>query len=360
MGEPFPFLFPDSHTNFPSYTIVIRVMPTLKRLLFSLLCSLLLAACHSGNKFSLKGTFKHLENGEFYLFSTDPAWQEFDTVRVENGKFNFSCELTDTLVMTMQYPNFMQMQIVAMPGGTVQIKGDANNLRSVQISGGDDNHLLTVFRHATGGQSNRQQTNMAEAFIRRYPGTFAAEAVLDRYFLSAEDFDAQKLSEFLSLMKRAAPGRPSVRRLNSRYASTLRTREGQILPAFKARSLKGTALSDSSFRGKYLLIWFWSTWNTELAYPVTHLRSAMRPYNGKVQTLSVSLDADSSVCLRQIKLDSIPAHVVCDRLSWRSPLVQAFGIRSLPAAILVDPKGKIVLRAEEEGAVIEKLRKIFP
>lgn len=360
MGEPFTFQFPKSHTNLRLHTTVFPTMSILKRLLFPALCCLLLAACHSGNKFTLKGTFKHLENGEFYLFSTDPAWQEFDTVRVENGKFSFSCELTDTLVMTMQYPNFMQMQIVAMPGGTVQIKGDANNLRTVEISGGDDNHLLTTFRHATGGQSNRQQTNMAEAFIRRYPGSFAAEAVLDRYFLSAEDFDAQQLSEFLTLMKRAAPRRPSIRRLNSRFASTLRTREGRTLPPFKTQSIKGEALSDSTFRGKYLLIWFWSTWNTELAYPVTHLRRAMRPYNGKVQTLSISLDADSSICRRQIKVDSIPAHVVCDRLSWRSPLVQAFGIRSLPTAILVDPKGKIILRAEEEGAVIEKLRKIFP
>lgn len=335
-------------------------MNTLKRLCPFLFLCLLLAACGSGNKFTLKGSFKHLESGEFYLFSTDPAWQGFDTVRVENGKFNFSCELTDTMILTMQYPNFMQMKIVAIPGGTVQIKGEANNLRTVQISGSDDNRLLTAFRHAAGGKSERQQENMAEDFIRHHAGTYAAQAVLDRYFLSAEYIDEQKLSEFLNLMQRSAPKRTSVKRLKNRYASVVNSRAGRPLPAFNARTVKGETVSDTTFRGKPLLIWFWSTWNTELAYPVTRLRTSLRPYRGRIETLSISLDADSSTCLQQIKRDSIPGRVVCDRMSWRSPLVQTFGIRRLPTAILADAQGRILLRAEEEGAVTEQLRKMFP
>ena len=95
----------------------------MKRFLLTLLKSLpaliLLTACGSSDRpFTLKGHFRHLQSGDFYVYSTDPTWQGFDTVHVDEGRFRYSRPITDTLVLTIQYPNFMQMQVIVAPGKT--------------------------------------------------------------------------------------------------------------------------------------------------------------------------------------------------------------------------------------------------
>lgn len=332
----------------------------MKRILPLLLLVFLWASCGGGrDRFTLKGSFRHLQDGEFYVYATDASWSGFDTVRVEDGDFKYSHELADTTILTVQYPNFMQMQVVAVPGGTVKIKGDANNLLTAKISGNDDNDLLTEFRHSIVGKSSSRVLSMAEAFIKSHPASFASLALLDKYFITAEHFDIQKINELLTLLHQAVPGRTAVMSLQSRFEPFARTLQGRLLPPFAATTLKGEKVSNATFKGKPLLIWFWSTWGPEQSYPVVHQRVALRPYIGRLGLLSVCLDADSASCRRVVRQDTIAGHVVCDRLSWDSPLVHAFGVRRLPTSILVDASGKVVCRDADEETILRKLKTLY-
>ena len=115
---------------------------------FSLSFSLILLVACSGDKqsFTLSGKFKGLEQGEFVCFSSAPEWGTFDTVRVQGGKFTLTHPLADTVVLTLQYPNFMQTQIIAIPGEEVTVHGDANNMLAIEVGSDDDNELLNEFR----------------------------------------------------------------------------------------------------------------------------------------------------------------------------------------------------------------------
>jgi hypothetical protein len=332
----------------------------MRRFLPLLLLVLLLASCGGGrDRFTLKGSFRHLQDGEFYVYSSDPSWSGFDTVRVEDGEFKYSHELTDTTILTVQYPNFMQMQVVAIPGGTVKIKGDANNLLTARISGNDDNDLLTQFRHSIVRKSPAEVLAMAEAFIKAHPASFASLVLLEKYFVNAERFDIEKINNLLALLHKAVPGRTLVSSLQSRFEPFARTLPGRPLPAFAATTLKGEKVSNATFRGKPLLIWLWSTWGPEQSYSVMQQHATMRPYRGRVGLLNVCLDADTADCRRLIRQDTVPGHVVCDRLSWESPLVRSFGVRRLPTPILVDAAGKVVCRDVDEATVMEKLKTLI-
>ncbi|MGN0301361.1 MAG: DUF4369 domain-containing protein, partial [Anaerotardibacter sp.] len=86
-----------------------------------LLLTILLISCGGQRgSVSVEGHFKNLQDGRFFVFSADPSWGTFDTIRITDGSFKFTHELYDTVLLTVQYPNFLQMPIVAIPGKTIK------------------------------------------------------------------------------------------------------------------------------------------------------------------------------------------------------------------------------------------------
>ena len=69
------------------------------------------------------------------------------------------------------------------------------------------------------------------------------------------------------------------------------------------------------------------------------------------QRLNICLDADTSSCLRTLRRDSIGGYTVCDLRTFESPLVQTFGLRTLPSNIFVDSNGII----RERDISVDKL-----
>ncbi len=328
-------------------------------LLKSLPALLILTACGSGDQsFTLKGKYKNLQSGDFYVFSTDPSWQGFDTVHVDEGKFQYSRPINDTLVLTIQYPNFMQMQVVVAPGATTTIKGDANNLLKTKIGGLEDNERLSEFRLSTVGKNEGEVLQLAEDFITRHPASFVSLALLQKHFLSQPEIDYKRVGRMLDRMVKATPRRPAVKRLHTEFQALAQCAPGKKLPKFSALTDAGIRVDNATFRGKHLVIWFWAMWNAEMAYPVTHVRQLMKNCNGQLQALNVCLDADTATMHRVMKRDSLTAHIVCDRLEWNSPLVRAFGVRDVPSAILVDPAGTVIARDLNEEALEKKLETI--
>ena len=113
------------------------------RLLLAL-SALLLAACSQPkDKFIFEGKIAGIQQAEFYVYSDDGALSGVDTIRIDDGKFSYECQLTSPAVLTLLYPNFSQTYIVAEPGKTIEMKGDAAKLGEADITGSEENELLT-------------------------------------------------------------------------------------------------------------------------------------------------------------------------------------------------------------------------
>lgn len=335
----------------------------MKRFLLTLLKSLpaliLLTACGSSDRpFTLKGHFRHLQSGDFYVYSTDPTWQGFDTVHVDEGRFRYSRPITDTLVLTIQYPNFMQMQVIVAPGKTTTIKGDANNLLETRIGGLEDNELLSDFRKSLGKQGIQAGQSRAEEFIRNHPASFASVALLQRYFLATRDIDYARAERLLKLMMKAAPHRTITKSLRAQLSQLAQCAPGRRLPSFSAVTEKGDSVTDKTFRGKNLVIWFWAMWSADMKYPVIHVAQYLKKHPDRLQALNICLDADTAALHQTIKHDSLRGHIVCDRQEWNSPLVRSFGVRDVPSAILVDTAGTVIARDLNEEALGKELERL--
>ena len=71
------------------------------RLLLAL-SALLLAACSQPkDKFIFEGKIAGIQQAEFYVYSDDGALSGVDTIRIDDGKFSYECQLTSPAVLTL-------------------------------------------------------------------------------------------------------------------------------------------------------------------------------------------------------------------------------------------------------------------
>lgn len=110
--------------------------------LITLLLAILMAGCSvSKDRFRLNGKFKNLHTAEIYIYSEEGR----DTIRIQGGKFVYEKKLSRPMILTIQYPNFAEMKIVAEPGKETKFVTDAADLTQTKLSGSDENKLLSDF-----------------------------------------------------------------------------------------------------------------------------------------------------------------------------------------------------------------------
>ena len=126
---------------------------------------------------------------------------------------------------------------------------------------------------------------------------------------------------------------------------------GTVLPDFKQNDVNGKSVSLSSLRGKYVLIDFWASWCGPCRAENPNVVKAFNAYKDKNFTvLGVSLDQDKTKWLDAIKKDGLNWTHVSDLKYWNNEVAVQFGIQSIPANYLIDPKGVVIgkdLRGED-------------
>ncbi len=116
---------------------------------------------------------------------------------------------------------------------------------------------------------------------------------------------------------------------------------------------KGKKYSLDNFKEKYVYIDVWATWCGPCKREIPHLKKLVEKYKNKnIQFISISVDNG-----RGYKNDATQAKNGWKRMifnrkmnwlqlyatkAWNSAFVRAYGIRSIPRFILIDPKGNIV------------------
>lgn len=316
--------------------------------LYTLICLSLVAlfvACGPGkDRIRFEGTLSNINDAEFYVYSEDGAFEGVDTVKISDGKFVYERKLTSPAVLTLLYPNFTQTYIVVEPGTTVKMKGDASKIGEAQITGTEQNELLTDFRikHANDAPNNQQLA--AAQFVRENAQSLAAVAVFHKYFANKENPDPQTALQLLDLLKKAQPKENAVAYLDKFYRPIFMNGKGEPLPRFTAQTIDGQTVSSDSYKGKKLIIACVGTWQSDSRPLLINLRRKLRTMGGEWQCLIVSLDVDHAVLRSSLKNDSISYPVICDRQAFNSPLVQTLGLHYVPSLMLVNEQGKIIQR----------------
>lgn len=312
---------------------------------FLLLVVLLLPSCGPDkDRARFEGKLSNITNAEFYAYSECGAFEGIDTIRIEDGEFVYERQLTQPTLITLLYPNFTQTYFVAEPGRTVKMKGDAARIGEAELSGTNQNDLLSDFflNNLKAPESNQRLA--AADFIRKHTNTLAAVAVFQRYFSAKYAPDTQLALSLLDVLKKAQPKQPEVRYLDEFYRPIFNNGVGRQLPAFETTALNGKRVSSADYKGRPLLICTLASWQSESYTFIRQVHAKVKQANPRPEVLIVSMDVEKDALNGAMKNDSIPYPIVCDRKAFESPLVQKLGLHYVPACMLVNEKGVIVQR----------------
>ncbi len=328
-------------------------------LLATLLLLLLAASCGTaGDRTKIKGKFKNISDAEFYIYDETGTENIFDTIQIRDGNFTYECLLDEPRVLTMLFPNFLQIRFVAEPGKEIDIKGDATQLMKTDIGGTESNKALTEFRHEYGNLPVAEQQEAAAKYIRSHAATHTATALFVQYFAQAEQFDSLTTG-LIRTMLDAQPDNAVLRVYERRLAAIAAVSPGTTLPSFTAVDMKGDTVRSDDYGQRPLIVLFWSSWNNKCRTYAAAVRRCKQTYGQDFDMLTLSLDYSLFTTNRRAVSDSLPGHVICDGESFDSPLAKTLGVRYVPGLLLVDKDRKIVARDLPADKLHDELGKLI-
>lgn len=322
--------------------------------------TLVLASCgtRSGH-FRIEGRFLNLNQGEFYVYSTDGAINGLDTIKVNGGRFAADIPCTQKGTLILIFPNFSEQPVFAQPGKSVDIKADASHLKQMKVTGTKDNELMTDFRQATAQAAPPDVIATAENFIRDNRKSPVAVYLLGRYFIT--DGDARQLKkarELLALLKEAQPQNS----LLTRAAQSIRLLAANSakgpLPSFRATDTNGKTVSNATLKGKPGIICTWASWNFESESQMRRLENIVRDNSLQMSVTGISLDGSKSDCKSCYDRNQFTFTSICDEDMFEGNTVNTLGMTKVPANIIYDKTGKIVARDVTVDELEKKLKEL--
>uniref|UniRef100_A0A832I339 Redoxin domain-containing protein n=1 Tax=Eiseniibacteriota bacterium TaxID=2212470 RepID=A0A832I339_UNCEI len=139
-------------------------------------------------------------------------------------------------------------------------------------------------------------------------------------------------------------------------------------PPFSLRGLDGGTVSLASFRGRVVLVDFWATWCAPCVRAMPELESLARELRAKgAEVLGISIDEGGAAKVRRfVEKRKVTYPIALD--DARAPAWEAYRVKAIPAAFLVDREGRIVrqwlgrtdpaeMRAAVEAALADTARR---
>lgn len=326
-----------------------------KHITYLILLTLVLVSCGvDGKHFKLEGRFLHLNQGEFYVYSTDGVLDGIDTIKIEGGRFAYEipCDEEGTLVMV--FPNFSEQPIFTQPGKTVEIKADASHLKELEAEGTDNNKLMTAFRKQVSNMSPLQAVDAAEEFVKHNPKSDVSAWLIRKYFILAPKPDYAKAKQLLDLMIAEQQKNGKLVNLQQQLIGLAAT-AGKSLPIFTATDINGNKVTQANLtQSPNAVVFLWASWNYESTDMQRQLKRLKAAKGNGLSVIGVCIDPSKSEMQQSLRRDSISWPTINDGMMFDTKIAKQLGLSQVPANILLK-NGKIVGRNLRMNELKEKI-----
>lgn len=113
-------------------------------------------------------------------------------------------------------------------------------------------------------------------------------------------------------------------------------------PAFALRDLAGKPLSNASLKGQVVLLDFWATWCAPCRKSMPELQALHEKYrNQGFMVAGISTDEGGEAKVKKFVASKKYTYPIALDAA-KNPAWEAFGVRAIPAAFLLDREGRIV------------------
>lgn len=330
--------------------------------IYTLCHALILVSCSSDNhSFKIEGRLLNLNQGEFYVYSIDDTTRDIDTIKVVAGRFAYETQCKGETTLMLVFPNYTEHPIFARPGGSVDIKGDAHNMKEMKVSGSDDNKIMSEFRTKTYGASLDDTRKAVRRLARDNKGSRAAAYLVYRWFVACEKPDyasARQLTDDLLTAQK------DNRLLNSMKSSLTARRslgKGDDAPVFTAHDIDGREINERVLKATPIVVAVaWASWNFDSSNMLRRAQQTAEEHDGRVSVLSVCLNPDLWSCRKHLQRNSLTkVTTVCDGKMVEGDLYNRLGMATLPDNV-VFKNGKVAATRLTTAELMDFLRKELP
>ena len=175
-------------------------------------------------------------------------------------------------------------------------------------------------------------------------------------------FEAERVNPLVDQIPASYASNEDVVALKEHLATVAKTAVGQKFIDFTMNTPEGESvkLSDFIAKNKYTLIDFWASWCGPCRAEMPNVVAAYKKYQAKgFGIVGVSLDRDAEAWKKAIKDLNITWPQMSDLKAWDCEGAKLYGVRSIPATVLVDQEGTIVARNLRGDAIAAKLAELL-
>ena len=325
-----------------------------------LLVAMLLTACGGDSgKFKLEGRLRNINQGEFWVYSTDGGIAGFDTIAVRNGRFSYEIELRSPSTLVVVFPNYSEQPVFAEPGENVHIKGDATHLKEMIIEGTDDNEYMTELRMELNETAPPDVSKVVSAYIREHLESPTSIYLLNRYFLLTSTPDYLQAQKLVDLMLKERPDNGELIELQKQLKALQGGALKSKLPAFTATDVKGGKVTEKALKAKLNVVSVWASWSYSSTDQQRRLKTLKDKYGDKLGIVSICIDGRPADCKQRVQRDSLKWSTVCDGRMWNTPLLAKFGLADVPANLIIDEKGVVIERNLQPQKLEERVNDLM-
>lgn len=311
----------------------------MKQLLMMVMAVFLLVSCQETPKgYVINGVVENMPDGKIYLKSfRNKMFFDVDTAEIKEGKFTFKGEVDQPLLYGLATEN-MNYPVQLFVENT-----------TMDVTIGNDGETIIVQNSPVNAVFQENQSKVFEngfdidSLISKYPDSPAAAFYLYRYFTYQLPLDQLKATR--AKISPALAGCPYVKDLDGIIGQLENVQIGKTAPDFSLPDTAGVAVALADFRGKYVLLDFWASWCPPCRRENPNVVKAFQDYKDKNFTiLGISLDNNKDKWLKAIADDQLTWTHVSDLKYWDSEIPALYGVRGIPANVLLDPNGVIIAK----------------
>jgi thiol-disulfide isomerase/thioredoxin len=321
------------------------------------------------------------ENSEVYLSKIGENSKQvyIDTTVVENGSFSF--DLSDQKNQLLNI-----IRIDGLPGNFIfvkedfspmQLKVDNLDLRNSELKAGKHNQLLTDYvsslkkysenmadvqsklKNAFQTQNrsevaearslqksiDEESVEMRKQLIKDNPESVVSLMVLSD-LMRTKKVNNQEAKEFFNSLGDDVKDLELGKSIQEQIENVGATDVGAVAPMFSGPTPEGNKLKLEDAMGKITLIDFWASWCKPCRIENPNIVDVYQDYKDKgLSIVQVSLDRQNQkkAWVNAIEADNLGDwNHVSNLMFWKDPIAVKYGIRSIPAAFLIDEDGVII------------------
>ncbi|WP_082063689.1 TlpA disulfide reductase family protein [Draconibacterium sediminis] len=343
-----------------------------------ILLILLVVSCSNDEKreCNLTGTLKNAPD-KTTLFLVDMESRILvDSIQVVNGEFNYSLPLSHPQYFLLHNQRnkqpFRDMKYVWLEPGQIIINGDFEFLKNSTIVGSTSQNEFEAYSKLVDNATKEINKMQEELYFKSPEDQKADSLLIEELKSNLSDgivgFISNHSDSYVALNILHSESYLAFRHLKKdqiKYAfnslfSELRESEkgieiekyielpeppkvGDLAPEIMQVTPTGDTIKLSDYRGKYVLIDFWSSSCGPCRADFKWLKKIYSKYKPKgLEIVGISADHDKNSWTNAIRQDSISWINVSDLKGWKNEAFLRYDVKFIPQNYLVNPDGKII------------------